>query len=252
MKIVGIIPSRISSTRLPNKPLINIEGHPLIGHVIYRAKLSKRLDDIYVATDDKEVARVAKKYGAIPILTDSNIANGTERVAVANSIIGADVVVHINGDEILLSPKDIDLLIEQSIDCIHDKPGLLYRKTTEFNDPSIFKVLVNNLGDIFCLTRSDVPSGNREAIDFMYAAYFVSIYSKSQLNLYLEKDVSYLESKESCNEMRFIESGISYNGVITDTFSLSVDVPSDLEKASEYLNQDVYFKKMIGGNKNAN
>jgi 3-deoxy-manno-octulosonate cytidylyltransferase (CMP-KDO synthetase) len=230
MNIVGIIPSRIASTRLANKPLIEIDGHPLIAHVICRAKASKILKDIYVATDSEDIANVAIKYGAIPIMTDSNISNGTERVAIANKEINADIVVHINGDEVLLSPKDIDLLIDSMTDVVLEQPGILYRKTTEFNDESIFKVLVNKYDDVFCLTRSDVPSNARNNVEYMYAAYFVTIYHKEHLSKYINSEASLLEEKESCNEMRFIEMGINYKGVFTDTFSLSIYVPDDLIK----------------------
>ena len=84
-KIVGLIPTRLGSTRLPQKALLEINNIPLIIHTYRRAKLSKLLDDVFICCDDKKILRVAKKYKAKAILTSPNHKNGTERICEAYS-----------------------------------------------------------------------------------------------------------------------------------------------------------------------
>ena len=79
-KVIGLIPTRLSSTRLPRKPLIKINKLPLIIHTYRRAKLSKKLDDLIICCDDKKILDIAKKYNAKAILTSKKHKNGTERI----------------------------------------------------------------------------------------------------------------------------------------------------------------------------
>ena len=83
MKIIGLIPSRINSSRLPQKPLLEIEGIPLVIHTYRRAKLSKKLDDVFICCDDEKIMNVAKKFKAKAIMTSSHHTNGTERICEA-------------------------------------------------------------------------------------------------------------------------------------------------------------------------
>ena len=80
MKVLGLIPTRLGSTRLPSKPLLEINGIPLVIHTYKRAKLSKKCDDIIICCDDKKILKVAKKFNAKCILTSKHHNNGTERI----------------------------------------------------------------------------------------------------------------------------------------------------------------------------
>ena len=83
MKIIGLIPTRMNSSRLPNKSLLPINGIPMIVHVYKRSKLSKKLDDLIICCDDKKILSIAKKYNIKAILTSKHHTNGTERIAEA-------------------------------------------------------------------------------------------------------------------------------------------------------------------------
>ena len=114
LKVLGLIPSRIGSTRLPAKALLPINKIPLVIHTYKRAKLSKKLDDIIICCDSKEIMKVARKFKSKCMMTSKNHKNGTERIAEAfNSLKNQyDLIIDIQGDEPLISPYHIDQVID--------------------------------------------------------------------------------------------------------------------------------------------
>ena len=110
--ILGLIPSRLNSTRLKNKPLLEIDGLPIIVHTLKRAMLSKRLDKILVCTDSKKILDVVEKYGGNAILTSTKHKNGTERIAEVANKFNAKLIIDIQGDEPLVDQKDIDKVVD--------------------------------------------------------------------------------------------------------------------------------------------
>ena len=106
---IALIPSRLNSKRLKHKPLLEIDGLPIIVHTFKRASLSKKLDKIIVCADDIRIVDTVKKYGGDAILTSKKHKNGTERIAeVAKNFKKAKLIVDVQGDEPLVDPKDID------------------------------------------------------------------------------------------------------------------------------------------------
>ncbi len=105
MKIVGLIPSRLESVRLPGKAILDICGIPMVIHTYKRALFSKAVDEVYVCTDSSEIVKVCEQYGVPYIMTSSEHSNGTERIAEAeNSFSDVDYFVDIQGDEPLINP----------------------------------------------------------------------------------------------------------------------------------------------------
>ena len=112
MKIIGLIPVRLSSKRLKHKPLLNIDGLPIIVHTFKRAMLSNKLDRVIVCCDDKKIYDVVSKYGGEAILTSKNHKNGTERIFEVAKKFKPKYVVDVQGDEPFVDPKDIDRVID--------------------------------------------------------------------------------------------------------------------------------------------
>ena len=110
--IIGLIPSRINSTRLKNKPLLEIDGLPIIVHTLKRSQLSKKLDKVIVCTDSDRIVEVVRKHGGEALMTSAEHKNGTERIAEVSDKFKCDLVVDIQGDEPLVSPQDIDAVID--------------------------------------------------------------------------------------------------------------------------------------------
>ena len=143
--IVGIIPSRYGSTRLPGKALKPILGKPMIQRVHERVSLARGLGCVYVATDDERIARVVEGFGGRAVMTSPNHPSGTDRLAEAVGSLPADIVVNIQGDQPFVDP----LMIEELVQPLLDDPSLqmstlMHALTREesITDPSVVKVVV--------------------------------------------------------------------------------------------------------------
>ena len=115
-KVIAILPARLESSRLPRKALKDICGLPMIVHVFKRCLLSKKLDEVYVATDSLEIKEVVEKYGGKVIMTSSKHETGTDRIAEAALELDVDIIVNIQGDEALVNPEYIDRVANELIE----------------------------------------------------------------------------------------------------------------------------------------
>lgn len=111
MKVVGMIPARLESRRLPEKALVNIMGLPMVIHTCKRAQMAKTLDDVFLATDSKKIRDVAESYDIKVIMTGSHHQTGSDRIAEAVKYVESDIVVNVQGDEPLVDPDHIDLIV---------------------------------------------------------------------------------------------------------------------------------------------
>ena len=111
MKVVGIIPARMGSSRYPNKPLTKILGRPMIEHVYKRSALCKTLDLVAVATPDQEIFQAVEAFGGQALMTSSAHTRASDRVAEAAEHTGGDIVINIQGDEPLIHPEMIELAV---------------------------------------------------------------------------------------------------------------------------------------------
>ena len=152
MKVIGIIPARIASSRLPGKPLAKICGIPMIGHVYYRSKMSKTLNQVYVATCDNEIANYIESIGGKAVMTANTHERASDRTAEAMSKIEkqiggkVDIVVMIQGDEPMVYPEMIEesikpMLNDSSINVVNLMATL--KSKEEQNDPHEVKVVID-------------------------------------------------------------------------------------------------------------
>ena len=113
MRVIGLIPSRLNSTRLLSKALLMIDDLPLIVHTMKRAQLAEVLDEVYVCTDSDKIAQAVEQHGGKFIMTSSEHVNGTERIAEAARDMKANYIVDIQGDEPLIDPFHIDTVVRE-------------------------------------------------------------------------------------------------------------------------------------------
>jgi len=249
-KIIGLIPARMESSRLPNKPLLSILGMPMVIHVALRAELSKLLDSIVVCTDSVDVAKICFDYNVKCCLTGNYHKNGTERIAEAAKILNLnsdDIIIDIQGDEPLISPNSIDKLIE-NFNNSNYQIMLPYLRLTNFKNENIVKIVEFN-GKIIFMSRSDIP--NQFTFDTILKKHLSIIaFRYDSLQNYANHPKSELEKIESVELLRAIEMGISIGTFEVKDETFSVDVEDDYKKAIRAMRDDKIFK--IYGERNVN
>jgi 3-deoxy-D-manno-octulosonate cytidylyltransferase len=241
-KVIGVIPSRYSSTRLPGKPLKDIAGLPMVVHVLKRAMMSEMLDEVYVATDDKRIFDIVENFGGNAIMTDESHNNGSERMYEVSQKVFGDIFVVINGDEALLKPHHIDAGVKGLLSS-GAPVSLLYNDFNKKNSPSDFKVVLNKKEEIMYISRSDIPSDSRMEVDNMYKAYHVMSFTKEFLDIYNTLEQTPLDKIESHELLRVLENGYNIQAVKVESSAISVDTLADLEFVRDEMQSDQLFSE---------
>ena len=159
MKVVGIIPARYASTRLPGKPLKDILGYPMIWWVYKRVRSVKQLDEIYVATDDDRIKNICDKYEIPVIMTSPDHPNGAMRLQEVSESVRADFYVQLNGDEPLISEECILPVVptEQRTEPYFGGAMRILTDPAETIDFAKIKVVVSDTGRCLYMSRTPVP-----------------------------------------------------------------------------------------------
>ncbi len=247
LKILGIIPSRLKSTRIPNKPLIKINNETLITRVHRLASQASILDKVIVATDALEIKNIVEKDGGIAELTSTKHVNGTERMT---EIIqdprynDYDIYVLICGDEALLKPNHINIAVNTLVESDCDG-SILALKFYRRNSPSDFKLVLNKKNEVMYISRGDIPSEFRNKSPYFLKAYHLMAFSKKTLIDYSSLAKTPLESIEDHEHLRLLENGYKLKCAIVDSDSISVDIEADIDYVLEKIKTEekTNFKK---------
>ena len=242
-KAIAILPARLESSRLPRKALKDICGLPMIVHVFKRCLLSKKLDEVYVATDSFEIKEVVEKYGGKVIMTSSKHETGTDRIAEAALELDAEIIVNIQGDEALVNPKYIDRVTNELIENPDINVGILVNSFSKKDSPSDIKVVLNKNNDVMYLSRSDIPSGSRLNNPPMLKAYHIVPFRKKFLLEFAQMDRGSLEKIEFNEYVRILEYGESIRAVYVESDAVSVDTPEDLQYVRKAMPYDLWFQQ---------
>ena len=242
MDIIGVIPARYKSTRLPGKPLADIHGKPMIWWVYQQAKKVDELDEVYVATEDKRIKEVCEKYNMEVVLTSEGHATGTDRVAEVAQRISADVYINIQGDEPLIDPEIIRQAIKPFLSNKRLQVTNLMSKITDPVDvvnPTIPKVITNTSNEGIFLTRSACPSP-KNALDVEYFKQ-VCVYGFTQeaLKFFAETPRGKIELIEDIEILRYIENHKRVQFIQVESDNVAVDTPSDLTKVRKIMENTV-------------
>ena len=243
-KILGLIPTRLYSTRLPQKALLLINRLPLIIHTYKRAKLSKKLSDVYICCDDKKILNVAKKFGAKAILTSKHHKNGTERIYEGFNKIKDkyDLVVDIQGDEPLISPYHIDKVVDYHLKNKKYDIILPSLKVKNQNNTNIIKVIKNKFGEVIYLSRANIPFEFKHAKTHLDKHLSIISFKPEALEKFSKHKKTSLEKIEDIELLRAIEIGLKVKSPRLNGDSFSVDVLKDYKKAKKAMKIDRYFK----------
>ena len=242
-KILAVIPARWASVRFPGKPIADILGKPMVQWVSEQVQKSSLVNEVVIATDDKRIYDVVIGFGGKVVMTSPNHQSGTDRVAEVAKNIECDIVVNIQGDEPLISPENIDLVIKPLLDSGELAVSTLMTAITsssEILDPDICKVVVDDAGCALYFTRAPIPyNRNFESMDspntdnrmvLGHKHIGVYAYKKSFLLQFSNMKTSRLENIEKLEQLRILENRYSIQVVETDQNSIGVDRPSDIEK----------------------
>jgi|TARA_B100000787_G_C16161529_1_gene281624 3-deoxy-manno-octulosonate cytidylyltransferase (CMP-KDO synthetase) len=244
MKVIGLIPTRLNSTRLPNKSLLPINGIPMIIHTYKRSMLAKKLDDLIVCCDDKKIISLAKKYNVKAVLTSKHHTNGTERIAEVCSKLKNkyDIILDIQGDEPLISPYHIDQVIDYHIKHLEADIVLPSLKIKPINSTNIVKIVKDKFENVLYLSRAKIPFEFKSNIKFLYKHLSIISFKKDALIKYSSYKKTYLEKIEDVELLRALEIGLKIKSVNLKGDSFSVDVLEDYKKATKYMKKDKFFK----------
>ena len=243
MKIIGIIPARFASTRFPGKPLQLIAGKPLVQHVVERCREAQSLADVIVATDDEQIAEVAREFCTVE-MTRTDHPSGTDRIAEVAARLDCDAVVNVQGDEPLIAPAVIDAVATALEDAKMTTAATPVRNIAEYSDPNAVKVVVDAAGRALYFSRRTIPfvrdsaqeSPEQQLVAFPFLKHLgIYGYRRDTLKRLVEFAASPLEQAERLEQLRALENGIGIAVCLVEYESIGVDVPEDVQRVEALM-----------------
>lgn len=238
----GIIPARYDSSRFPGKPLALIGGIPMIQRV-YERCLASQLNQVVVATDDVRIQKVVQAFGGNVVMTSPTHPSGTDRCGEAARLLKLpddEIIINIQGDEPLIDPRNIDLLIHFFENPATDIATLASPIRNEDNkDPNIVKVLFTKKMKAIYFSRLKLPfireEENADIITY-YKHIGIYAYRHHILQQLVTLPESLLERSEKLEQLRWIENDYDLYVALCEHQSMAVDTPEDLIRINDYLN----------------
>jgi 3-deoxy-manno-octulosonate cytidylyltransferase (CMP-KDO synthetase) len=243
MNPIILIPARLASTRLTNKPLQIINDEPMIVHV-WRRAMEANIGEVVVACDDERIARAIQEKGGQAVMTHADLPSGSDRIWAALEEIDPhekyDVVINLQGDLPDLAPR----LLQKVLKPLQDEQvdigtlGTAFSNDQDRKDPNQVKIILSKAADktsgrALYFTRADAPYGAKEAY------YHIGIYAyrRPALARYISLPVSDLEATEKLEQLRALEAGMRIDVELVDQKPVGVDTPEDLENARRSMLQ---------------
>lgn len=250
--VVGMIPARYASTRLPGKVLLDLAGKPMIQRVYERCREAELLDEVLVATDDERVAEAVAAFGGRVEMTSCEHCSGTDRLAEVAERMDCDVVVNVQGDEPMLEPAAIDAAVEPFLTDEDLQMGTIATPIDELEehlDPAAVKVVVDARGWALYFSRAPIPflrmspgepepdAPRRHPVSGMAPLKHIGlyVYRREMLLWYAGLAPSALEQTECLEQLRVLEAGRRIRVVVVDYSPIGVDTPEDLQRVRELL-----------------
>ena len=247
-KVITMIPVRMASSRLPNKPLLDINGKTLIQRVYEHVK-NNVPGDVVIAAGDQVIVDEAKKFGAKAVLTDPKLPSGTDRIAAALQKIDPDgtkydIVVDFQGDGVNVDPKVnlglIDMI--QKTDCDIATCGMVFKNQKDIADPSMVKIAMGlhpgeKEGRCLYFTRAAAPyvrDPEKCKNQDYYHHIGIYVFKASSLKKMVSLPVGVLEARESLEQLRALENGMTIRAKIVDDMKLVKEAPADINTPEEY------------------
>ena len=230
-----VIPARMGSSRFPGKPLAPLLGMPLVVHVWHRCRLYDGFERVVVATCDDEIRAAVESCGGEAVMTADTHERATDRTeeAVAKldlSLAEDDLVVMVQGDEVLVTPAMIAAVVTASRDSEAKVVSLVSRlyREADHNDPNTVKVVFSLAGEALYFSRAPIPSPARGTSAALFQQTGVMAFARSFLKQFSALPQTPLERAESVDMLRVIEHGLPLRVATTESETIGVDTPDDL------------------------
>jgi len=238
MRTAAIIPARMSATRFPGKPLVDIAGKPMIQWVYERAAAARKIERVFVATCDQVIFDAVRSFGGEAVMTSDAQRSGTDRLAEAARKLDYDLIVNVQGDEPTIDPGSIDRLIEPfELDAALEMASLMVPIShEEAADPNLVKVVVSLDNYALYFSRSPIPF-ERKPLESRSIQGHVGLYAytKPFLLEFASMEPTPLEKAESLEQLRVLEHGRRIRMVEVSERPMGVDTQADLARVRELV-----------------
>lgn len=236
VSVLGVIPARLASSRLPRKVLMPICGKPMLQRVYERVRASNRLDHLTIATDSEEIRDFCAGLQMPVIMTSPAHRSGTDRAQEAAERLGGDIIVNVQADEPLVDTAHVDALLKP-----FDRDPLAQVSTLRFSispeeaaDPNSVKVVCDLYGQALYFSRAVIPFDRGGGVR-NYKHIGLYAYRRESLTRFHQLKVSPLEEAERLEQLRFLENGIPIRVVDAPSDTVGVDTFEDLLKVERIL-----------------
>jgi 3-deoxy-manno-octulosonate cytidylyltransferase (CMP-KDO synthetase) len=235
ISVLGVIPSRYASTRLPGKPLASILGKPMVQWVYEAVK--KALPNVVVATDDMRVVAAVEKFGGRALLTPKSCKSGTDRMAYVAKKIKADFYVNIQGDEPMIHPSTIRDTVRLSVKRNDVATAATTLRPEDRNNPSAVKVILGAHQQGIYFSRTMIPYTAHGVTTSMAPLKHLGlyVYPRAHLQQFVKWPASPLEKTEKLEQLRALYNGMPIFVAHTRFDSIGVDTPTDLKNVTKIL-----------------
>ncbi len=239
LKVCGVIPVRLGSSRFPGKGLALLDGKELVLHTLDGARQYLKFDRLIVATDDRAIEKLVSEHGGEIFYSEEPFRNGSERCAATVANIDCDICVNIQGDEAFINGVIIDRVVrmlEQNSALPVTTAIFPIADPGELADRNLVKVALDEIGRAIRFSRQPI-TGNDGVVAVNYGHVGIYAYRKDFLTTYARLSPTKGEIAESLEQLRILESGFSIGAVCLDTPVMSINTPEDLLAASKILSQ---------------
>jgi len=255
-EIACIIPARMASSRLPGKPLLPLNGLPMILHILERCRLYERFSRVIVATCDQEIFDAVTEHGGQAVMTSDRHLRCTDRVEEAVDLLDEDFhdvefVVMVQGDEILVAPEMLGQIVDDYQRTGAPVLNLVSRLHDSKDHQSVdtVKVVATVNGKALYLSRSPIPSPARGEDSPVYQQTGIIGFTKDFLHQFSRLEPTPLEIAESVDMLRVVEHELELRCVFSDVETLGVDTAADASRAEEILAADPLSQKYMPGDR---
>ena len=257
-KVITMMPVRLAATRLPNKPLLNINGKTLVQRVYENVeKAMKGKTDIAVAAGDQKIVDEVQKFGGTAILTDPALPSGTDRIAAALKVLDPkgekyDIVVDFQGDNLNVDPAVCIPLVEmvQKTDCDIATCGMVIKNEEDKTNPNVVKIVMGlkegeKEGRCLYFTRATAPytrDPEKCKNQDLYHHIGIYVFKAASLQKMVSLPRGVLEARESLEQLRALENGMTIRARIIDKIKLIDEAPADINTPEDLENSLPFIK----------